>query len=429
MIGSKGTIIKGAIIAYDFWATTIVKAKNIVRLTKFDLGSFILNMISNIKDKHKYKYGGLSEVVAHPSELTFKYLEKWFSGVSSYGKAMDFVNLPYFKIEEPILVLHDGELLVDATVERKLSLGNSKFPLLSILKIIKIQFSWVLKPNNCLEQATKWISEIPNTSKVKTLEEVERTLENEVLPRVIALGIYTEFFHTLTKCTLADTKNDWVFKSIADQKLVQDGKMTLETYLEEYGFRADDDYELTCPRWYEIKEEIKQRIANFKQPSTKEIFIMPKNILEETYIKLSVLRSEAKKKTLPYFDLLRKLTNANNATKAVATPKVKISKNIKKGKGRGVSKGTAMGVAKHIKNNLVKIEDNTIGIFPNASVEFGIQFPKCKGLIFQKGGMTSHGAIVAREFGIPALIDEKCMGIQEESMININGDHGEWEIG
>jgi pyruvate,water dikinase len=53
-------------------------------------------------------------------------------------------------------------------------------------------------------------------------------------------------------------------------------------------------------------------------------------------------------------------------------------------------------------------------------------FPLISGLVVERGGMLSHGAIVAREFGIPAVVGIK--GITEEiktnDFIKIDGNKG-----
>jgi pyruvate,water dikinase len=95
------------------------------------------------------------------------------------------------------------------------------------------------------------------------------------------------------------------------------------------------------------------------------------------------------------------------------------------GTGKAVSVGKAKGMVLNIVNSNQQINKNTVGIFPNASPEFTHQFPKCVGIIFQKGGVTSHGAIVAREFGIPAIIDPNAK-IPDNTAIEINGTTGQW---
>ncbi|CAH1201892.1 Prodigiosin synthesizing transferase PigC [Paenibacillus plantiphilus] len=51
------------------------------------------------------------------------------------------------------------------------------------------------------------------------------------------------------------------------------------------------------------------------------------------------------------------------------------------------------------------------------------------GLILEKGGMLSHGAIVAREFGIPAItaVEKATASIADGDLLIVNGDTGEIE--
>ena len=49
-----------------------------------------------------------------------------------------------------------------------------------------------------------------------------------------------------------------------------------------------------------------------------------------------------------------------------------------------------------------------------------------KGLVLERGGMLSHGAIIAREFGIPAIVNVKnaTKRITSGQNISINGNDG-----
>ncbi len=53
-----------------------------------------------------------------------------------------------------------------------------------------------------------------------------------------------------------------------------------------------------------------------------------------------------------------------------------------------------------------------------------------KGLVIERGGMLSHGAIIAREYGIPAVIGVKHAStlIRNGQTIHIDGDHGVVEL-
>lgn len=53
-------------------------------------------------------------------------------------------------------------------------------------------------------------------------------------------------------------------------------------------------------------------------------------------------------------------------------------------------------------------------------------FPLISGLIVERGGMLSHGAIVSREFGIPAIVgvDQATVKLKDGDMITLNADKG-----
>lgn len=89
----------------------------------------------------------------------------------------------------------------------------------------------------------------------------------------------------------------------------------------------------------------------------------------------------------------------------------------------GVSKGLARGKILNVNSVKQIIPNNCIGIFPTSGVKFTSQFLKCKGIIFLNGGMTSHGAILAREFDIPAIINPFAK-IEDGILVEIDGNIG-----
>jgi pyruvate,water dikinase len=56
-------------------------------------------------------------------------------------------------------------------------------------------------------------------------------------------------------------------------------------------------------------------------------------------------------------------------------------------------------------------------------------FVNARGLIVERGGVLSHGAIVARDFGIPAVV---CPGatsrIQDGSKVRVDGNQGKIHV-
>ena len=57
---------------------------------------------------------------------------------------------------------------------------------------------------------------------------------------------------------------------------------------------------------------------------------------------------------------------------------------------------------------------------------WGPVFFLISGLVIERGGMLSHGAIIAREFGIPCVIGVKSAmeRIRAGATIEVNGDSG-----
>jgi len=49
---------------------------------------------------------------------------------------------------------------------------------------------------------------------------------------------------------------------------------------------------------------------------------------------------------------------------------------------------------------------------------WGPVFPLISGLVMERGGMLSHGAIIAREFGLPCVV-----GIKDATRLIQHGDH------
>ena len=61
---------------------------------------------------------------------------------------------------------------------------------------------------------------------------------------------------------------------------------------------------------------------------------------------------------------------------------------------------------------------------------WGPIFPLVKGLVIERGGMLSHGAILAREYGIPAVVGvrDAMRRIAQGQTLIVNGDHGIVEL-
>ena len=61
---------------------------------------------------------------------------------------------------------------------------------------------------------------------------------------------------------------------------------------------------------------------------------------------------------------------------------------------------------------------------------WGPIFPLISGLVIERGGMLSHGAIIAREFGLPAVVGvrEATRRIPSGALVDVDGDRGQVRI-
>jgi len=79
--------------------------------------------------------------------------------------------------------------------------------------------------------------------------------------------------------------------------------------------------------------------------------------------------------------------------------------------------------------DFVKIEDGAILVIPYSDVSWTPLFARAGGIIAEAGGMLSHSAIVAREFGIPAVVSVAgAMQICDGVLVSMNGFTGEISI-
>jgi pyruvate,water dikinase len=97
--------------------------------------------------------------------------------------------------------------------------------------------------------------------------------------------------------------------------------------------------------------------------------------------------------------------------------------------GTSVSSGVATGRARVILKPPQTAEHMELGyilVCPSTDPGWAPLFPSAHGLVMERGGVLSHGAIVAREYGIPAVanIPGATRLIKDGQKIKIDGDEG-----
>lgn len=96
--------------------------------------------------------------------------------------------------------------------------------------------------------------------------------------------------------------------------------------------------------------------------------------------------------------------------------------------GVAVAGGKAIGTARHINHpeEGKKLQPGEIMVSPSTDPGWTPLFLQAGGLIMETGGFLSHGAIVAREYGIPAVVNVPgVMQIVRDGMnVTVDGDEG-----
>lgn len=97
--------------------------------------------------------------------------------------------------------------------------------------------------------------------------------------------------------------------------------------------------------------------------------------------------------------------------------------------GQGASPGIVTGVVKIIKNikELDKIKNGEILVASMTNPDFVPAMKRVAGIITEKGGQTSHAAIVSRELGIPCIVGvpKATLILKDGEVVTINGTKGE----
>lgn len=99
--------------------------------------------------------------------------------------------------------------------------------------------------------------------------------------------------------------------------------------------------------------------------------------------------------------------------------------------GSPVSAGTVEGRARVVlKLEEAKMDKGDILVAPYTDPAWTPLFPLAAGLVTEVGGLMTHGAVVAREYGIPAVVgvDNATRRIQDGQKIRVDGTQGFVEI-
>ncbi|MDJ0846328.1 glycerol-3-phosphate acyltransferase [Crocosphaera sp.] len=197
---------------------------------------------------------------------------------------------------------------------------------------------------------------------------------------------------------------------------------------------------LTQLRWHFLE------IADYLVKTT--IIKQSEDIFELTYKEIVELLTEKKQANYPKlqtdiekrqqeFNINKNLTQipyivyGNQAT-LLKRDQTLSSNSQRKFQGIGASFGEVEGYIKicHNLQDIGEIKPNTILVIPYADSGWGPLLANANGIIAEVGGALSHGAIIAREYGIPAVmnIDHATKRFKDGQRVKIDGQQGMIEL-
>ncbi len=99
--------------------------------------------------------------------------------------------------------------------------------------------------------------------------------------------------------------------------------------------------------------------------------------------------------------------------------------------GSPVSPGTAEGTARVVRDpRYASLLPGEIMVCPGTDPSWTPLFLIASGLIMETGGMMTHGAVVAREYGIPAVVgvDRATERLRTGQRVRLDGSRGTIEV-
>lgn len=284
-----------------------------------------------------YKSSGLAEIVKDPSPITLEYLNEWFSGSGAFGKALSILGWPISSDNSPLLVwnIKDG-LRMDLDVEEKVMYSKTIFHYVKKNDdyVLSVDFKKIFLPNKILgtlraiwsqskllishqrtyDLAKSYVELIP-LDIPETKDEIEKIISEKMWPMIIAVDYMGEFVYSaltnnlssiqkselIQKLHARTSPNDWYTKSMLAWSQLHDKEMSEKEFLLNYGYASGNDYELTQPRYYELLKQPKPAVGEIKIENMKV------DNLEDLYVGLQYLRSEAKRRSLVWIAALREV--------------------------------------------------------------------------------------------------------------------------
>jgi pyruvate,water dikinase len=207
-----------------------------------------------------------------------------------------------------------------------------------------------------------------------------------------------EFGDLLVKCNVINDREDiFHLKNTEVESALVDGMLAWAAGSETIG----------TSHWQPIIERRRETLAKFAEwEAPPAIGPMPENLEDPAVQMLWGITSE----TLKSWSLHPEQIDENEIHGFAASP------------------GVVEGIARVLKNvnDIGQVREGDILVSPVTTPSWGPVFPKIKAAVSDIGGTMSHAAIVAREYGMPAVVGtgRATKRITTGQRVRVDGDNG-----
>ena len=189
-----------------------------------------------------------------------------------------------------------------------------------------------------------------------------------------------------------------------------------------------------------VRDFVPERVRSIQKISDnliEELAKIAKKIEDHYYFPQDIEWAIEKGKV--YIVQTRPITTTGRGKGEEERGKVEMGKSVPLGTARPIVVGDpacpGIGIGKvkiiHSVKDISKVEQGDILVAPMTNPDYVPAMKKAAGIVTERGGRTSHAAIVSREFGIPAIVGAAgaTTRLKENQIVTVNGGKGEVYLG
>lgn len=160
----------------------------------------------------------------------------------------------------------------------------------------------------------------------------------------------------------------------------------------------------------------------------KELLMTPMNVKERMKVRKKQHLDNLNRIPVPFVGNPEKLGQSSELEQIIGFPQEPVNKLNQSFKGSAASKGVYMGTVKviHSQEDFQQINKGDILVTKTTTPPWTVLFPVVGAIVTDSGGMLSHAGIIAREYGVPAVLGTKVATsiLKDGDQVVVDGTNG-----